>query len=122
MTISAPDTALHRAAAHLDAALFLALQHAQDDSDELLSPWAKTAQSISLATSGLLGELSAPLEPVQHPDCLTALLAAADQLTRLRPDVDVPLTDLALAVTHLAAAQQHAQACRDIQLPQHSQP
>lgn len=121
MTVSAPDTALHRAAAHLDAALFLALQHAQDDSDDLLSPWANTAQSISLATSGLLGELSAPLEPVEHPDCLAALLAATELIIRLRPDVDVPLIDLALAVTHLAVARQHAQACRD-QLTQPSQP
>lgn len=116
MTVSAPDTVLHLAAADLDAALFLALQQAQNDGDGLLSTWADIARSISLASTGLLGELAAPLEPIEHPDCLTALRAASDQVSRLRPDVDVPLTDLATALPHLAAAQQHAQALQDAQL------
>jgi len=113
MILSAPDTALHRAAAHLDAALFLALRHAQDDDDELLGPWADTAYRINLASSGLLQGPYAPIEPVEHPDCLTALQAAAEQIALLRPGIDAPLAHLALTLLHLAVALQHAQTDRD---------
>lgn len=114
MILSAPDTALHRAAAHLDAALFLALRHAQDDDDdELLGPWADTAHRINLASSGLLQGPYAPIEPVEHPDCLTALQAAAEQIAQVRPGIDAPLPHLALTLQHLAAALQHAQTDRD---------
>ena len=113
MILSAPDTALHRAAAHLDAALSLALRHAQDDDDELLGPWADTAYRINLASSGLLPGPYAPIEPVKHPDCLTALQAAAEQIAQVRPGIDAPLADLALTLQHLAAALQHAQTDRD---------
>ena len=110
---SAPDTPMSRAAAHLDAAVYLALANARDDVDELLSPWAHTAQTINIAAGGLLLHLSSPVEPVEHPDCLSALRAAADEIARLRPDVDAPLADLVLVMEYLAPALQHAQAHYD---------
>lgn len=121
MILSAPDTALTRTVAHLNAAEFLAGQHAQHDDDELLGPWADTAYRINLASIGLLRELSGPIEPVEHPDCLTALRAAAEQIAHVRPDVDAPLADLALTLQHLAAALEHAEADRAAQLSWPSQ-
>ena len=108
---SAADTPLSRAAAHLDAAVYLALANARDDVDELMSEWAHTARTIDIAASGLL--LSSPVEPVEHRDCLSALRAAAIEIARLRPDVDAPLADLVLVMAHLAPALQHAQADHD---------
>ena len=110
---SAPDAPLSRAAAHLDAAVYLALANARDDVDELLSAWAHTARTIDIAVSGLLLHLSSPVEPVEHPDCLSALRAAAIEIAWLRPDVDAPLADLALVMAYLAPALQHAQAEHD---------
>ena len=109
---SAPDTPLSRAAAHLDAAVYLALANARDD-DELLSFWAQTARTIDIAASGLLLHLSSPVEPAEHGDCLSALRAAAEEIARLRPDVDAPLADLVLVMAYLAPALQHAQAVHD---------
>ncbi len=109
MTIpSAPDSPLTRAAAHLHAASFLAADRARQDSDEMLSPWANTADSITLAAMGLAPHLSGPVEPVEHPDCRTALLAAAAELARLRPVVDAPLADLTFVLEFLLPALQHA--------------
>ena len=108
---SAADTPLSRAAAHLDAAVYLALANARDDVDELMSEWAHTARTIDIAASGLL--LSSPVEPVEHRDCLSALRAAAIEIARLRPDVDAPLADLVLVMAYLAPALQHAQADHD---------
>ena len=110
---SAPDTPLSRAAAHLDAAVYLALANARDDVDELMSEWAHAARTIDIAASGLLLHLSSPVEPVEHGDCLSALRAAAIEIARLRPDVDVPLADLVLVMAYLTPALQQAQADRD---------
>ena len=110
---SAPDTPLSRAAAHLDAAVYLALANAHDDADELLSPWADTAQTINIAAGGLLLHLSGRVEPVEHGDCLSALRAAAIEIARLRPDIDAPLADLVLVMAYLTPALQHAQAVHD---------
>ena len=110
---SAPDTPLSRAAAHLDAAVYLALANARDDVDELMSPWAQIARTIDIAAGGLLLHLSSPVEPVEHGDCLSALRAAAKEIDQLRPDVDVPLADLVLVMAYLAPALQHAQAVHD---------
>ncbi len=109
MTIpSAPDSPLTRAAANLHAASFLAADRARDDSDEMRSPWANTADSITLAAMGLAPHLTGPVEPVEHPDCRTALLAAATELARLRPGVDAPLADLTFVLEFLLPALQHA--------------
>ena len=109
MTIpSPPDSPLTRAAAHLHAARFLACDRARDDSDEMLSPWANTADTITLAVMGLAPYLTGPVEPAQHLDCRSALLAAAAELARLRADVDAPLADLAFVLEYLLPALQHA--------------
>lgn len=111
MTIpSAPDGPLSRAAAHLHVAGFLAADQASRDRDPMLSPWANTADTITLAAAGLARHLAGPVEPDQHPDCLSALLAAAGELAQLRPDVDAPLADLAFVLEFLIPALQHAQA------------
>lgn len=109
MTIrNAPDSPLTRAAAHLHAASFLAADRARDDSDEMLSPWANTADTITLAAMGLAPHLTGPVEPTQHDDCRSALLAAADELAQLRPGVDAPLADLSFVLEYLLPALQHA--------------
>ena len=109
MTIpSAPDSPLTRAAAHLHAASFLAADRARDDSDEMLSPWANTADSITLAAMGLAPHLTGPAELVEHCDCRNALLAAAEELARVRPGIDVPLADLTFVLEFLLPALQHA--------------
>ena len=108
MTIpNAPDSPLTRAAAHLHAASFLAADRAQNDTDEMLSPWANTADTITLAAMGLAPHLTGPVEPTQHDDCRSALLAAADELAQLRPDVDAPLADLTFVLEYLLPALQH---------------
>ena len=110
MTIPcAPASPLTRAAAHLDAAIYLAAARARDDDDELLSPWANTAGTITLAAMGLAPHLTGPVESVEHPDCRTALLAAAGELARLRPGVDAPQTDVLFVYEFLLPALQHAQ-------------
>ena len=108
MTIpNPPDGPLTRAAAHLHAASFLAADRARDDTDEMLSPWANTADTITLAGMGLAPHLNGPVEPTQHHDCRSALLAAAAELARLRPGVDVPLADLTFVLEYLLPALQH---------------
>ena len=110
MTIPcAPDSALTRAAAHLDAAIYFADVRARDDGDELLSPWANIAGTITLAVMGLAPHLTGPIELVEHPDCRTALLAAAGELAQLRPGVDAPQADLLFVYEFLLPALQHAQ-------------
>ena len=110
MTIPcAPDSPLTRAAAHLDAAIYLAGARARDDDDEMLSPWANTAGTITLAAMGLAPHLTGPVELVEHPDCRTALLGAAGELARLRPGVDAPQADLLFVYEFLLPALQHAQ-------------
>ena len=110
MTIPcAPDSPLARAAAHLDAAIYLADARARDDNDELLSSWANTAGTISLAAMGLAPHLTGPVESVEHQDCRTALLAAARELAQLRPGVDAPQADLLFVYEFLLPALQHAQ-------------
>jgi len=89
---SARDSPLTRAAAHLHASSFFAAAgRARDDSDEMLSPWADT---MTLAAMGLAPHLTGPVEPVEHPDCRSALLAAANEFAWLRPGVCAPLADL----------------------------
>ena len=56
---------------------------------------------------------TSPVEPVEHGDCLSALRAAANEIARLRLDVDAPLADLVLVMAYLAPALQHAQAVHD---------
>ena len=110
MTIPcAPASPLTRAAAHLDAAIYLAQARARDDDDELLSPWTNTADTITLAEMGLAPHLTGPVESVEHPDCRTALLAAAGELAQLRPGVDAPQADLLFVYEFLLPALQHAQ-------------
>ena len=110
MTIPcAPDSPLTRAAAHLDAAVYLAQARARDDGDEMLSPWTNTADTITLAEMGLAPHLTGPVESVEHPDCRTALLAAAGELAQLRPGVDAPQADLLFVYEFLLPALQHAQ-------------
>ena len=109
MTIpSAPDSPLTRAAAHLHAASFLAADRARDEGDEMLSAWANTADTITLAASGLAPHLTGPVRAAQHNDCRSALLAAAGELAKLRPGVDAPLEDLASVLEFLLPALQHA--------------
>ena len=110
MTIPcAPDSPLTRAAAHLDAAIYLAQARARDDGDEMLSAWTNTADTITLAEMGLAPHLIGPVESVEHQDCRTALLAAAGELSQLRPGVDVPQADLLSVYECLLPALQHAQ-------------
>ena len=110
MTIPcAPASPLTRAAAHLDAAIYLAQARARGDGDELLSPWTNTADTITLAEMGLAPHLTGPVESVRHPDCRTALLAAAGELAQLRPGVDAPQADLLFVYEFLLPALQHAQ-------------
>ena len=110
MTIpAAPASPLTRAAAHLDAAIYLAQARARDDDDELLSPWTNTADTITLAEMGLAPHLTGPVESVEHPDCRTALLAAAGELAQLRPRVDAPQADLLFVYEFLLPALQHVQ-------------
>ena len=104
-----PASPLTRAAAHLDAAIYLAQARARDDGDELLSPWTNTADTITLAEMGLAPHLTGPVESVEHPDCRTALLAAAGELAQLRPGVDAPQADLLFVYEFLLPALQHAQ-------------
>lgn len=109
MTIPcAPASHLTRAAAHLDAAIYLAQARARDDGDELLSPWTNTADTITLAEMGLAPHLTRPVESVEHPDCRTALLAAAGELAQVRPGVDAPQADLLFVYEFLLPALQHA--------------
>ena len=109
MTIPfAPDSPLTRAAEHLYAAIFLAGERARGDSDEMLSPWANTADTITLAVMGLAPSLAGPVEPAQHHDCRSALLAAANELAQLRPGIDAPLADLMFVLEYLLPALQHA--------------
>lgn len=98
---SAPNTALARVAAHLEAAFWHA--HASAGGD-LLSPWADTAQTIDIAAGAVHLHLSGPVEPTRHPDCLTALLAAEQELIQLPPTQSLPLVHFVLARTHLTAA------------------
>ncbi len=106
----ASDSALSRAAAHLDAAFFLALRNARSDIDELMSPWADTAHTISVASSGLAGHLPGPVDPVEHPDCRRALQAATVELAQVRADVDAPLDDLVFVMEFLVPALAHVHA------------
>ena len=104
---SAPDTALARIAAHLQAAFWHAHASAGDD---LLSPWADTAHTIDIAAGAVLLHLSGPVEPRGHPDCLTALLAAEQELTVLPPDESLPLVHFVMARTRLTTALREARA------------
>lgn len=114
MTIpNAPDTSLTRAAAHLHAASYLAADRARDDGDEMLSAWANTADTITLAAMGLASHVKGPVTPAQHPDCRAALLAAVGELAQLRPGVDAPLEDLTFVLEFLLPALQHAHDTAD---------
>ena len=104
---SAPDTALARIAAHLQAAFWHAHSGAGDD---LLSPWADTAHTIDIAAGAVHLNLSGPVEPASHPDCLTALLAAEKELTALPPAQQLPLVHFVLARTRLTTALREARA------------
>jgi|GEM_PF-6331385 len=106
---SAPDTALARIAAHLEAAFRHARRYAGDD---LLSPWADTAHTIDIAACAVRLHLSGPVEPANHPDCLTALLAAEQELTQLPPDESLPLVHFVMARTRLTEALREARAWR----------
>ena len=120
MTIPAVPSPLTRAAAHLDAAIYLAQARARDDGDELLSPWTNTADTITLAEMGLAPHLTGPVESVEHPDCRTALLAAAGELAQLRPGVEAPQADLLFVYEFLLPALQHVQddaAAAGVDLP-----
>ena len=104
---SAPDTALARVAAHLEAAFWHAHASAGDD---LLSPWAHTAHTIDIAVGAVHLNLSGPVEPANHPDCLSALLAAEQELTQLPPDESLPLMHFVLARTRLTTALRETRA------------
>ena len=104
---SAPDTALARIAAHLQAAFWHAHASAGDD---LLSPWADTAHTIDIAAGAVQLHLSGPVEPARHPDCLSALLAAEQELTQLPPDQSLPLAHFVMARTRLTEALREARA------------
>ena len=104
---SAPDTALARVAAHLEAAFWHARASAGDD---LLSPWAHTALTIDIAAGAVHLNLSGPVEPASHPDCRSALLAAERELTQLPPDESLPLVHFVLARTRLTTALREARA------------
>jgi hypothetical protein len=103
----APDTALGRVAAHLEAAFWHAHANAGDD---LLSPWAHTALTIDIAAGAVHLNLSGLVEPASHPDCLTALLAAEEELTALPPAQQLPLVPFVLARTRLTTALREARA------------
>lgn len=98
---------LSAAAAHLRGAC----AHADDNAgDEPLSLWEQAAISIDLAAAGLSQHLPGPVIPTEHPDCLTALRAGADELTRLPAGEALPLLDAVLIGTQLAAALRQVQA------------
>lgn len=98
---------LAHTAGHLEGAYRLACAAAGND---LLSPWATTAMSIHLAAAGLSRYLPRPSLAADHPDCLTALRTAGTELTQLPPGHHLPLVDLALIRTRLAAAVSEAQS------------
>jgi len=99
------ETALARIAAHLQAAFWHAHASAGDD---LLSPWADTAHTIDIAAGAVQLHLSGPVEPARHPDCLSALLAAEQELTQLPPDQSLPLAHFVMARTRLTEALREA--------------
>ena len=105
--LSAPDTALARIAAHLQAAFWHA--HASGG-DDLLSPWADTAHTIDIAAGAVQLHLSGPVESASHPDCLSALLDAEQELTQLPPDESLPLVHCVLARTRLTTALRETRA------------
>ena len=104
---SAPDTCLARIAAHLQAAFWHAHSGAGDD---LLSPWADTAHTIDIAAGAVQLHLSGPVEPTSHPDCLSALLAAEQELTQLPLDESLPLVHFVMARTRLTTALRETRA------------
>lgn len=114
----APDSRLSRAASHLDGAISLARANARADDDELLSPWANTAFTISIAAGYLTTHLPGAVPTTIHPDCPAALRAALVEISQLRADVDLPLQDLAEAMAYTAQALQHAQEHHDHQAGQ----
>ena len=104
---SAPDTALARIAAHLQAAFWHAHASAGDD---LLSPWADTAHTIVIAAGAVQLHLSGPVESASHPDCLSALVGAEQELTQLPPDESLPLVHFVMARTRLTEALRETRA------------
>lgn len=109
----APDSSVSRAAAHLLGALEHANTRVRTDEDELLSPWATAAMTISLAAAGLRLHLDGPVLPAQHSDCLTALRASRAELAHVRVDTDLPLLALADVLVHVADATEHVQSLGD---------
>jgi hypothetical protein len=110
---SATDSTVSRAAAHLLGALEHANARARADEDELLSPWAIAAMTISLAAAGLRVHLDGPVLPAWHPDCLTALRASRAELAYVRVDVDLPLIALADVLVHVSDATEHVACLSD---------
>ena len=104
---SAPDTALAGIAAHLQAAFWHAHASAGDD---LLSPWADTAHTIDIAAGAVQLHLSGPVESASHPDCLSALVGAEQELTQLPPDESLPLVHFVMARTRLTEALRETRA------------
>ncbi len=92
---------------HLESACTHAYHNIGDDP---MSGWANAATNIHLAAGGLQLHLSGPVEPADHPDCLTALRAAGAELARLPATDTLPLLDAVLVHTRLSAALRLTQA------------
>lgn len=101
------DGSVASVTSHLDAARFLAADRAWAGPDGLTSAWADTTWTITLALTGLTPHLSGPVEPVEHPDCRSALLAAAQELAQLARGGELPAGDLLSLLEALVPALPH---------------
>ena len=106
---------LARTAGHLEGAYAIACAAAGED---VLSPWASTAMSIHLAAATLSVHLPEQVTATSHPDCVTALQAAAAQLRGAASQHPaLPLADLTQIQTRLAAALHEARSLQDRRWP-----
>ncbi len=92
--IIAPDSPLVRIAGHLQGAIGHAQAALHEEPDQLASPWASTAFSITLANGHVSMHLLGVVATTLHPDCESALHAARRGLDVARGQADLPADDL----------------------------
>ncbi len=102
--VTAADGPMSRIAAHLDAAVFLAIARAAADDDPLLSAWTDPVTDLLLAEGVFTSRLDGPVIAPTHPDPSTAVRAACIELGRLVPDVDLPFEELNEVTARLGLA------------------
>jgi hypothetical protein len=111
-----PLGTLARTAGHLEGAYALACTA---NGVDVLSPWASIAMSIHLAAAMLSVHLPEQVAPTSHPDCVTALRAAAAELHGAASNhVYIPLADLTQIQARLATALHEAQSLQDSGWPE----